>query len=317
LKKTIRARATPTSWNPEALYIKAQRYVQHMSAFESDTWEYALWSGLALELLARAALANISPALLADTDKSWSSLFHALGFSPREEKFAPRSVPISEVFRRLAAIVPSFSKEYENFGILHTGRRNAELHSGELAFDGIKGSTWQANFYQTCDVLLVSMGLTLRDFFGGEEANVAKRLIAAAKDEGAKATKGEVAAHEKVWLAKTEEERSTLSAQAAVWATRQAGHRVDCPACSSHALVSGEAISAPIQKLSDGQIIETQEYLPNRFECIACGLRIVGLSRLTVAGLGERYKKTQQYDAAEPYAPEDELDRYEPDNNEP
>lgn len=317
MKKTIKAKATPNSWDPEALYLKAQRYVQHMGDFESDSWEYALWSGLTLELLARAALSNISPALLADTDKSWSSLFHALGFAPREEKFAPRSVSISEVFKRLAAIVPHFSKEYENFGILHTGRRNAELHSGEPAFDGIKGSAWQAHFYQTCDVLLSSMGMTLRDFFGHEEANVAKRLIAAATDEDAKATKGEVAAHQKVWVAKSEKDRSTLGAQAAVWATRQAGHRVNCPACSSHALVFGEAISAPIQKLNNGLIIETQEYLPNRFECIACGLRIVGLSRLTVAGVGDRYKKAQEYDAAEPYAPEDELEGYEPDNNEP
>ncbi len=287
-----------------------------MSALDSDDWEYALWSSLAIELLARAALANVSPALVAEGDKSWSSLYHALGFTPNEEKFFPKSIPISEVFKRLSAILPDFTKEHENFGLQHTGRRNSELHSGEPAFDGIKGSTWQPRFYQACEILLDSMGMTLMDFVGEDEANVAQKLIAAAVDDSAKAVKGEVEAHKKVWLAKPEQERTTLGAQAAVWATRQSGHRVDCPACGSQALLSGEPVSAPNQRLSDGEITETQEYLPNQFECIACGLKIAGLSRLAVVGLSDRYKKTQFYDAAEYYAPKDDWVGYEDDNNE-
>lgn len=317
MKKTVGPAATPATFDPDALYLKAERYVQHMSALDSDDWEYALWSSLALEFLARAALANISPALLAEiTDKSWSSLYHALGFTPAEERFAPKSIAISEVFKRLSAILPDFAKEHESFGIQHTGRRNAELHSGELAFDGIKGSTWQPRFYQTCEILLASMGMTLTDFVGKDEAKVARKLIAAAADDSAKAVKGEVEAHKKVWLAKSEKERSTLGTQAAVWATRQAGHRVDCPACGSQALVVGEPVSAPTRRLKDGEITETQEYLPNQYQCIACGLKIAGLSRLTVVGLSDRYKKTQVYDAAEYYAPEDDHSGFDDDNNE-
>ncbi|SFD28929.1 hypothetical protein SAMN04515619_13642 [Collimonas sp. OK412] len=288
-----------------------------MSAWDSDEWEYALWSGFSLEFLARAALANVSPALLAETDRTWTSLYHALGFKPTEERFSPKSVTISEVFRRLTAIFPNFTKEHESFGILHTGRRNAELHTGEPAFDGVKGSVWQPRFHQTCEILLSSMGMTLTDFLGKAEAKVAKQLIAAAADDSANAVKGEVDAHKRVWGAKVEKERSALTAQAAVWATRQVGHRVDCPACGSQALVVGEPVSPPIQRLSDGEITETQEHLPNQFECIACGLKIAGLSRLTVVGLGDRYKKTLVYDAAEYYAPKDDYAGYEDDNNEP
>ena len=129
--------------------------------------------------------------------------------------------------------------------------------------------------------------------------------------------KGEVEAHKKVWLAKNEKDRSTLGTQALIWATRQAGHRLDCPACASQALVLGEPVSAPFQRLSNDEITETQEYLPNQFECVACGLKIAGLSRLTVAGLGDRYKKIKVYNAAEYYAPDDEYAGYEDDNNEP
>jgi hypothetical protein len=317
LKKTVTPSANPPTWDPESLYLKALRYVQHMSALDSDDWEYALWSSFSLEFLARAALANVSPALLADTDKTWTSLYHALGFVPTEEKFAPKSIAISEVFKRLAAILPDFAKEYESFGVLHTGRRNAELHTGEPALDGIKGSLWQPRFHRTCEILLFSMGMTLNDFLGRDEAKTARQLIVAAADESARAVKGDVEAHKKVWLAKPEQERSTSMAQAAVWATRQAGHRVDCPACASQALIVGEPVSAPVKRLKNDEITETQEYLPKQFECVSCGLKIAGLSRLTVVGLGERYKKAQVYDAAEYYAPDDDFSGYEDDNNEP
>lgn len=261
-------------------------------------------------------MANVSPALLAEADKNGSNLLFALGFAPFEERFSPRSIPISEVFKRLSGILPEFTKEHESFGVVHTGKRNAELHSGELAFDGVKGSTWQPRFYQTCAILLTSMGVTLPEFVGEDEAEVAKKLIDAADDESAKAVKGDVEAHKKVWNAKLDDDRSTLQTQAAVWATRQNGHRVDCPSCGSAALVLGEPVSAPTQKLDDDEIIETQEYLPTHFECVACGLKIAGLSRLAVVGLSDRYKKTQTYDAAEYYAPADDWSNYEDDNNE-
>jgi hypothetical protein len=317
LNRTITPATTPANWDPNTLYAKALRYVEHMQELNSDDWEYALWSSFALEFLGRAALANVTPVLLADTDKNWSSVYHALGFTPTDEKFVPKSIAISEVFKRLSAILPDFTKEHESFGIQHTGRRNAELHSGEAAFDGIKGSAWQPRFYRTCQILLASMGMSLVDFVGERESNVAGQLITAAADESGKAVKGDVEAHKRVWIGKTQLERDTLTSQAALWAARQAGHRVECPACKSPALVFGEPVAAPQRKLDGDEITETQEFLPSLFECIACGLKIAGLSRLTVVGLGERYKKTRVYDAAEFYAPEDLYAGYEDDNNEP
>lgn len=319
MNKTITPSATPVNWNPDALYAKALRYVQRMAEVDSDSWEYALWSSLSLEFLARAALANVTPALLADSDKTekpWSSLYHSLGFTPTEEKFAPKSIPISEVFKRLSAVLPTFAKEHQSFGVQHTGRRNSELHTGEAAFEGIKGSSWQPRFYHTCEVLLASMGMALRDYVGEAQSNVARKLIAAAADESAKAVKGDVEAHQRVWLGKTPGEQNTLASQALVWASRQTGHRVECPACRSQALVIGEPAAAALRKLHEDEITETQEYLPNQLECVACGLKISGLSRLAVVNLADRYKKTQVYDAAEYYAPDDKYAGYEDDNNE-
>ena len=212
--------------------------------------------------------------------------------------------------------MPGFAKEHASFGTQHTGRRNEELHSGKPAFDGLKASTWQPRFYEVCQLLLASLGLSLADFFGKEEASVAEKLIAAAADESAKAVRGDVEAHKKVWLAKNEKERAKLQSQAEIWANRQAGHRVVCPACASQALVVGEPVSSPIQKLNVDEITETQEFLPNQFECVACGLKIAGLSRLSAVGIGDQYKKTVIYDAAEYYAPNDDYAEFDDDNNE-
>jgi hypothetical protein len=60
---------------------------------------------------------------------------------------------------------------------------------------------------------------------GEEESNVAKSLIAAAADESAKAVMGDIEAHKAIWRGRPEPERDTLIARAALWASRQTGHR--------------------------------------------------------------------------------------------
>ncbi|MDW9650152.1 hypothetical protein GOB33_18860 [Sinorhizobium meliloti] len=320
MKQTLKAGPTPQTWDAESLFLKAQRYAEKMAEADSDTWDHALWSSLALELLARAALANVNPALLAEVDKNWSSLFSALGFEPTDKKFVSKSIPVAEVFRRLAAIFPeTFVQEQESFCTVHTGRRNAELHSGDAAFEGVSAVSWQPRFYSSCKSLLATMGLGLTDFIPSSEADVAEKLIAAAADHSAKAVQDDVAAHKKVWLSKGKEERASLDEAAKLWATRQAGHRVNCPACESTALLRGEPIAPAVRKLNaeDDEIVETQEYLPSQFECVACQLKILGLSRLGAVGLAGRFKNTQVYDAAEFYAPDDDYHGYEEDNNEP
>jgi hypothetical protein len=317
MKQKITAAATPAEWDARALYAKSVLYVQQMTSNDSDSWEYALWSSLTLELLARSALANVSPALLAETDgKNWSSLHHALGFEPKDKKFLPRSIPISDVFRRLNSIFPEFTSEIENFGIRHIAQRNSELHSGVPAFQGVNGSTWQPDFFKICKVLLDFLGKDLSEFFGADEATAAEKLIEAAEDMNAKSVLSDVDAHRRVWQVKSEDEKGTLRDQASVWATKEAGHRVVCPSCGSQALIFGDPVSAAQSKLIDGDIVETQEYLPGRFQCIACNLKISGLSRLSVVGCGDRYKKTQRYDAAEYYSSRDDLEGYDEDNNE-
>ena len=292
------AKVANAPWSEEGLFAKAQLYVERMESYTADDWQFGLWSTLALELIARAALAHVSPVLLADP-KSWRNLTYALGLEPTAKKFTPVSVPTKEVVQRLAELVPQVTPEIAGFCKQHLERRNAELHSGELVFSEIGTSKWLPSFYLALQTLLAVMGKELKDVVS--DPGGAHSMIDALEDEAAKAVEQDITAHQKVWSNKPDEEREAAIAQARTWATRQAGHRVDCPACGSPALLQGSpsgAVSTEIDEREE-EVIQRQTMLPTSFQCIACGLRISGLSKLAACGLGDAFTGKSVYTAAE------------------
>lgn len=301
-------------WSSEALLAKALRYAQEMQPLSREDWRFGLTSAFVLEFLARSALAGTSPVLLADA-KDWNNIYFALGKQPAAQKFIPKSVDASSVLARIRDIIPTFTTELEGFAAQHINRRNEELHAGSIPFEGLP-TTWLAPFYQTCQVLLESISRDLAYLFGADEARLAETLIAAWRDGSAKAVQKAIAEHKTDWETKQASERKKLVQKAAVWSTRYHGHRVACPACASEALVFGTAAAAPVKRLEDDLIVEVQDHLPTKFECVACNLKIAGLSQLTACGLGATYKSTSTYDAADYYAPEDQHEEFEDDNNE-
>ena len=306
----------PHEWSTPALVAKAQLYADEMLSFPHSDWEFALWSTLSLELLARATLSKFSPTLLADSKSNWNNLLYALGEQPKATNFSPRSIDIGDVFARLVELVQEFTPELAAFCRGHLSKRNQELHSGGTPFVGISENSWLPTYYRACKVLLESMDLSLPEFLGDSEATVANAMIEAAEDESAKSVNQAINAHKLVWETK-DEEKASLVAQSLTWATRQVGHRVSCPACDCAAIVSGAPFAAPLKTIAYDEITETQEYLPSRFECIACGLKISGLSRLSAAGLGNTFNATFTYDANDYYLSEDNYQGFEPDYNEP
>lgn len=308
---------TPTnSWSDDALLIKAQRYCEQMHLHAPSDWQFALWSCFTLEFLARAALSHVSPALLAD-HRSWHNTYYALGHMPNASKFTPKSISVADVLSRLGEIYPTFSSDLVAFCVAHVARRNSELHSGDSPYEGLKQSTWLATYYKASAILLGTMKKELADLFGADAAILATKLIESAADEAAKAVSGKIKSHRTVWNEKEAGEKSLLQKQAEAWATKHNGHRVKCPACGTIAILQGEPISPPSVTLEDDFIVEKQQYLPNKFECVACSLKISGLSYLGEAGLSDVYIRKTEYDPAEYYAPDEEWTEYEDDNNEP
>lgn len=311
------ATKTPHEWSSEALNAKAARYAELMLEQSREDWQFGFWSALCLEMTLRGALAYVSPALLADA-KDWNNLLFALGISGRSTKLSPKSIDTTEVVSRLESLVPEFNRELANFCALHLQRRNAELHSGILPFDGLLTSTWLPQFYAACSVLLAFQNLSLDEIFGVDEEKTAVTLIEAIKDEAAKAVKGTISAHKTVWEEKSHEEREKLAEQAETTASRAHGHRVPCPACSSVALLHGSSAGPESSTYRDGLIVTRQPMLPSSFECKACGLKIVGYSKLSACGLGGTFTHTSYTDPID-YFEDDFRDRYsdlDEDNNE-
>lgn len=313
---------TTHPWFEEPIFGKAFLYVERMESYTADDWQFGFWSALSLELLARAALTHISPVLLADT-KNWRNLVYALGGDPTAKKFSPTSVAVTEVFARLNELVPEFTQEVAGFCIQHADRRNSELHTGELAFTSLGTSQWLPRFYSACKILLESMGRDLSDWVSDPVA--AQAMIDSLEDAAAKAVDQDIKAHAQVWSNKDDEEQKKASVQATAWATRQAGHRAVCPACGSPALVQGSPSGTVATSVDDDDVVQRQTMLPSSFECIACGLRISGLSKLSACGLGDAFTAKSAYSAAEFFGlhTEDELEEargevpeYEEDFNE-
>ena len=283
-------------WSRDACLEKARYYLQLMEDSTADEWQFGFWSALSLELLARAALAHISPSLLADS-KDWRNIEYSLGRAPTAKRFTPRSISTTEVLARLKEIIPELNEEILGFCSQHADKRNAELHTGELAFASYKTSLWLSKFYLTCKVLLASMGQELSSFV--RDADAAEELISSLSEAAAKAVTQDIAAYAKVWQDKTPEEKDEAALAATAWATRQSGHRVECPACKSQALVHGKPGGSVVSRLSEDEVEEKQSVIPASFECIACGLRIGGFSKLSACGLGDAFTSTSRYTPAE------------------
>lgn len=315
----MNASRTAHEWSKDALFSKAQRYVETMMEKEHSDWEFGFWSALTLEMLVRASISNISPTLVAD-GKDWNNILYAVGTVPNQQKFTPKSADISDLLKRTENLFPNFTREMLNFCIAHINKRNSELHSGALPFEGVGSSSWLPMFYSVSKVLVESMDETLDSLLGREVAEEAEVHIVALLDESANSVKGTINAHKTIWDEKSDEERANLIKQAELLSTRHHGHRVQCPACNSVALIQGRSTGAPKTTVNDGGIIEKQTMLPASFECVACGLKIIGYSKLVACGLGNTYVSTNHYDAVDYFEidVEEEMRNmmYE-DNNEP
>lgn len=309
------AKKSEHPWSKDALLAKSQRFFDEMLRHTRDEWQYALWSALALELLARAALAKVSPTLLADA-KDWNHIYFALEKNPKEPKYVPKSIGIADVFNRIGATVDGVTPDMVKFGALHMNRRNEDLHSGAVTLEPLSTSQWQPAYFELCKALASHLGKKLDTLIGEDEAAAAEKMIKAFRDDSAKAIQKSIAAHKNAWEKLSCKDREDFAAQAVVWATSYKGHRVKCPSCESNSLVTGEPITAAVRELDDDTVTEKQDILPTSFECVACKLKIDGFAHLNACGLGNVFTSTSVMSVADLYEASNPLDGYEDDNNE-
>lgn len=274
-------------WDRDALWLKAKTFIDKANALEHGDPDFGLWSALALELLCRAALSHIHPALNADP-KDERNLFYGLGLPLVEQ---PRSLPAHSVYLRLEKLSPGFGKSQREFCDYMALQRNVEVHTGDLAFSRIDSGAWLPRFYSVCGLLCDSMGKTLKDFFGDDVGGSAEQVVAAFANAQEATVKKKISEHRKDFGSKPEEERARLALESELRSSivRLGAIQRECPACGSTGLLTGELIKELEPVYEEGELLVDQEYLANEFQCFACGLHLRTLDEVALAGLGLRF----------------------------
>lgn len=297
------------SWERDPLWAKAKLFFERAFDESRDEPIFGLYCSFGLELLARSALAAISPTLLAEPDKEHRHLLHALDRgSARVQK---KSIPATQVFDLCRKLYAEFTDDDYKASLALINRRNEELHTGGAAFDEYRPNQWLAGFYHACHSLSSSIDESLESLFGEEEAKVASDTIIENRNDVKQKVESSIASHRRVFENGSEPDRTKATEEAERLGEELSGqrhHRVDCPACQCVATVQGRAFGKEHVSHEDDFIIERQAVIPTSFECSACGLKLEGYAQLDVAGLGGRYQRRTTW------TPDDYYGLIDPDN---
>lgn len=302
------------SWERDPLWAKAKLFFQHALNTDRDDPVFGLWCSLGMELLARAALASVSPTLLAQPESNQRNLLHVV--HPDSELLFPKSISATLVFDLCGRMFPAFTDDDRKVASALLNRRNAELHSGAAAFQQYQPSQWLAGFYRACHSLATVLDQSLEDLFGETEAKFAQDLLAENRKNIKQKVLSTIAAHKKVFdgrIATEQEEARRAAAKLGEDLSTQRHHRVICPACGCTAMVQGRPFGKEhVTHGDDDEIIVKQAVSPTEFACSACELHLSTFAELEVAGVADHYTRTTMCSADEYYGliHPDDVDSY-------
>ena len=291
------------SWERDPLWAKARLFFERAFNESRDDPAFGLWCSLGLELLGRAALASVSPTLLAEPDNEHKHLLHALG---RGSKRVPRkSISTAQVFALCRQLFgASFTEDDFKAAMALVNRRNEELHTGSAAFEQYQPREWLPGFYRVSRNLAEAIGESLENLFGNEEAGVAQETLAENENDTRQRVRSAIAAYARVFREKPEPERQAAAEHAEKQGkdlAYQRHHRVTCPACECIATVQGKTFGNEHTTHEEDTIKVRQPVYPTSFSCSACGLQLTGYTELNAAGLGGHYTRTTAYTPEEYY----------------
>lgn len=287
----------------EALYAKSKVYIGRglRAQSDEDVEEYQLWSSLALELLGKAALAKVHPALVADPTHS-HSLFAACG---RQLSPDIKTITAKTLFERLGHIDKAFDSRHQKFCEQMAIRRNSELHSGESPFSGIAADAWEKEYWGAIETVLKMQNESLESWLGAENSKAPSELIEQAREALEWAIKHRIVRckedfekkyQDPILRAKRIEESKTLR-----WwnVSRQFNLSADwgelngCPACTSMGFQAGalwsEDVSDEVDPDDPSVEYVDEVYVVEEFICPTCGLHLYGSKETSAAKLPEEF----------------------------
>ncbi|MBG6101173.1 hypothetical protein IW249_001587 [Micromonospora vinacea] len=292
---------TAADYSEEALWLKAKLFLNHAMDEEPRTFdEQALWASLALELLAKAALARVSPLLIASPTEDGTNLLIASGLIEGEGRFT--SVKAHTLYSRChKAFRPFNDKEAQQI----TWARNEYLHGGSAAFAPIPPAAWWPRYWAQAVILVNAQDKTLEDLLGyGRSQDVegylaqnkrnlehrVEMLIERAKQRLAQFRAGNLPARiAKEWA---------NTADLAFGFSRSTSE--NCPACASIGVLEGQDIESSqvrSEEIVDGYYEAWVDLtvLSSHFSCETCRLVLDGMELVEAAGLPTTFADSGDY----------------------
>ena len=285
----------------EEVWEKARAVIRRALAARDggDFDSFCLWAAVSLELLGKAVLSGIHPALIADPQNS-DSLFLACGKAVSANP--PKTIPAHTVWDRLKKISKSFGQQEAAFCKLMLDRRNADLHSGALPFRLLDPDSWAPRFWEVGNAILTTDGKTLEDWVGTEEARRSQDLINRASTVRQQVVETRLQQSRKVFAARyaTDERKAQIQQLASLGRLVQitAFGRLDgdysesheCPGCGCDGVRTAEHVweqEAGDVDWESGIVPVAAYYSPLAFRCAVCNLVLEGNEELAVADIGE------------------------------
>lgn len=153
----------------EALWDKARLFINlAMDTDQQRTFnEQALWASLSLELLAKSALARVSPLLIATPTEEGTNLLIASGLVEGQASF--HSVPAKTVFTRCSKAFHPFSLKEAS---LIAAGRNEYLHGGTATLTLLPPEAWWPRFWAQAVILLTAQDKDTEDFVGIDRVSI-------------------------------------------------------------------------------------------------------------------------------------------------
>jgi hypothetical protein len=301
-------------WNYDSLIGKAKVFVRRGLEHEHvGEPEIPFWCFLSLELVARATLAKVHPALLADPKEGANILF-AFGFPGKK---SPISIPAKTVFLRCSVVVPEFTdKDFEFcMGWMHL--RNIELHTGDQPLVGLRTGSWQPEFLRILNLLLSHNGEEIEEFVGEDSKDLIPPILEALSQDKRAEARSLIRAAKSTFDARPVAERLELIGKGTEnrgrdWGSRVYGQECECPACDGPAIISGKLIRSTVPRDVDGELHQNDFCLPTKLRCYACGLFLDGHGFLHAIDKGDQFSVVDVLDPQDFYGIE-----YEPRDDYP
>lgn len=279
-------------YDEQALWQKARLFLNHaMDQGEPRTFdERALWASLALELLAKAALARVSPLLIATPNEDGTNLLIASGLVQGQATF--HSVSAATLFSRCAKAFPPFSdKEAKNIA----GARNDYLHGGAPTFSPVPEQAWWPKYWAQVAILVTAQDKTIEELVGADRVSIVDDHLTRNKKNIEHRAQTLIArAAQRLAMHRAGGESAKAAAE---WSrpVNLGGHfpysaNEECPACGYGGTLEGVTVEdnetrSEVNDEDDVDVWLDLTVLSDYFSCPTCRLELDSAELLEAAGL--------------------------------